>query len=42
METLEEAFKGTGVLDQVSVMKAFAATKEGVDYDFVLASARKI
>lgn len=42
METLEEAFKATGMLDEISVMKVFAAEKEGVDYDFVLASGRKI
>jgi hypothetical protein len=42
METLEAAFKATGVLDEISVMKVFAAEKEGVDYDFVLVSGRKI
>jgi hypothetical protein len=41
MEALEEAFKATGLLDEISVMKVFAADKAGVDYDFVLASGRK-
>ena len=41
MENLEKAFKATGVLDEISVLKVFAANKEGIDYDFVLASGRK-
>jgi hypothetical protein len=41
METLEEAFKATGVLDEISVMKVFAAEKEGVVHDFILTSGRK-
>jgi len=40
--SLEETFNSTGMLDEITAQKAFVGTKDGTDFDFVLATARRI
>ena len=42
IERLEQAFNSTGLLENVIAKKAFPTTKEGTDFDFVLASGRRM
>ena len=42
IERLEKAFTSTGLLENVVVKNVFPAMKEGTDFDFLLATGRRI
>jgi hypothetical protein len=42
IERLEKAFTSTRLLENVIVKNAFSAMKEGTDFDFVLATGRRM